>query len=68
MASRDLSSISAELAVMAEGTNRYFERVRDLGSVDLGEHHEDLLGAIHEAERSLRTAHRALLRAGRIAG
>lgn len=63
-----MSTISAELAVMAEGTNRYHDRVRDLGSTSLGDDHEDLLSAIHEAERSLRAAHRALLRACRIAG
>ncbi len=53
---------------MADGTERYFERVRELGSSHLGEDREDLLAAIHEAERALRSAHRALLRATRLAG
>jgi hypothetical protein len=65
---KDPSTIAAELAVIADGTERYFERVRELGSSTLGENLEDLLAAIHEAERSLRSAHRALLRATRIAG
>jgi hypothetical protein len=65
---KDPSTIAAELAVIADGTERYFERVRELGSATLGENLEDLLSAIHEAERSLRSAHRALLRATRIAG
>jgi len=53
---------------MADGTDRYYERVRDMGAATLGEELADLLAAIHEAERSLRTAQRALARAARIAG
>ena len=68
MTHRELATIAAELAVMAEGTDRYFDRVRELGSANLGEHLEDLMSAIHEAERALRSAHRALARASRIAG
>ncbi|MBU3718062.1 MAG: hypothetical protein FGM45_07120 [Actinobacteria bacterium] len=67
MTHRELATIAAELAVMAEGTDRYFDRVRELGSANLGEHLEDLMSAIHEAERALRSAHRALARASRIA-
>jgi C4-dicarboxylate-specific signal transduction histidine kinase len=65
---RDLATIAAELAVMAEGTARYQERVAELRSGNLGEQHDDLVAAIHEAERALRTAQRALMRANRIAG
>lgn len=68
MPAKDQSTIAAELAVMADGTERYFERVRELGSSHLGEDLEDLLSAVHEAERNLRSAHRALLRATRLAG
>ncbi len=68
MNNKDLSTIAAELAVMAEGTARYQERVAELRSGDLGEQHDDLVSAIHEAERALRTAQRALMRANRIAG
>ena len=63
-----LSTLAAELSVMADGTDRYYERVRDMGATTLGEELADLLAAIHEAERSLRTAQRALARAARIAG
>lgn len=68
MSNKDLSTIAAELTVMAEGTARYQERVAELRSGNLGEEHDDLVSAIHEAERALRTAHRALMRANRIAG
>ena len=63
MSNKDLSTIAAELAVMAEGTARYQERVAELRSGNLGEQHDDLVSAIHEAERALRTAQRALMRA-----
>lgn len=62
----DLTTIAAELAVMAEGTERYRQRVSDLGQGNLGGLHDDLLAAIHEADRALRTAQRALLRASRM--
>jgi len=63
-----ISTLAAELSVMADGTDRYYERVRDMGAVGLGENLADLLSAIHEAERSLRIAQRALARAARLAG
>ena len=62
----DLATIAAELAVIAEGTDRYRDRVADLARRDLGDH-DDLVGAMHEAERALRSAHRALARATRLA-
>jgi C4-dicarboxylate-specific signal transduction histidine kinase len=68
VSNKDLSTIAAELAVMAEGTARYQERVAELRSGNLGEQHDDLVAAIHEAERALRSAQRALMRANRIAG
>ena len=68
MSNKDLSTIAAELAVMAEGTARYQERVAELRSGNLGEQHDDLVAAIHEAERALLSAQRALMRANRIAG
>jgi C4-dicarboxylate-specific signal transduction histidine kinase len=68
VSNKDLSTIAAELAVMAEGTARYQERVAELRAGNLGEQHDDLVSAIHEAERALRTAQRALMRANRIAG
>lgn len=67
MSNPDLATIAAELAVIAEGTDRYRDRVAELARRDLGEH-DDLLAAIHEAERALRSAHRALARAVKTAG
>ncbi|MBM3828301.1 MAG: hypothetical protein FJW09_06620 [Actinobacteria bacterium] len=68
MGNPDLSAIAAELAVMAEGTSRYQERVAELRTRGLDERHDDVVSAIHEAERALHTAQRALMRAHRIAG
>lgn len=62
----DLTTIAAELAVMAEGAERYRQRVADLGQMNLDGKHDDLLMAIHEADRALRTAQRALLRASKV--
>jgi C4-dicarboxylate-specific signal transduction histidine kinase len=67
VSNENLSTIAAELAVMAEGTARYQERVAELRSGSLGEQHDDLVSAIHEAERALRSAQRALMRANRMA-
>ena len=66
MTTPDLETIAAELAVMAEGTDRYRDRVADLARRNLAEH-DDLVSAIHEAERALRTAQRALTRANKLA-
>lgn len=72
MQSIDLSSIAAELAVIADAVDRYGQRVTDLvqgalPQLDPEGRHDDLLSALHEAERSLRVAHRALSRAQRLA-
>ena len=67
VSNKDISTIAAELSVMAEGTARYQERVAELRTGDLGEQHADLISAIHEAERALRSAQRALLRAHKFA-
>lgn len=67
MNNKDLSTIAAELSVMSEGTARYQERVAELRTRITGDEHDDVVAAIHEAERALRTAHRALTRAHRFA-
>ena len=72
MSSADLSSIAAELAVISDAVDRYGQRITDLVQRDLPRHdpdgrHDDLLAALHEAERSLRVAHRGLTRAQRLA-
>jgi hypothetical protein len=72
MSSFDLSSIAAELAVIVDAVDRYGQRVTGLAQGDLPQldpegRHDDLLSALHEAERSLRIAHRGLARAQRLA-
>lgn len=63
----DLATVAAELSVMSEGAERYAQRVAELASSRIGSDHDDLLSAVHEAERSLRVAHRSLARAQRLA-
>lgn len=62
------STTAAELAAAADVVARYRERVGALATVHLGTEREDLVAAIHEAERALRSAHRQLLRAEKLAG
>jgi hypothetical protein len=61
------STTAAELAAAADVISRYRERVSALATVHLGTEREDLVAAIHEAERALRAAHRQLLRAEKLA-
>jgi hypothetical protein len=61
------SSTAAELAAASEAVERYRQRVADLATPHLGTEREDLLSAIFEAERSLRTAQRLLTRAAKVA-
>lgn len=72
MSTVDLSSIAAELAVVCEAVDRYGQRITALVQDDLPRRdpegrHDDLLAALHEAERSLRVAKRGLARAHRLA-
>ena len=62
------ATTAAELSAIAEGLDRYRERVATLAVPHLGTEREDLVAAIYEAERALRTAHRLLVRAGKVAG
>jgi hypothetical protein len=62
------STTAAELAAAADVVARYRERVSALATTHLGTEREDLVAAIHEAERALRAAHRQLLRAEKLAG
>jgi hypothetical protein len=61
------TSTATELAAAIEIVGRYRERVAALATPHLGSDREDLLAAIYEAERSLRTAERALERAAKVA-
>jgi hypothetical protein len=61
------TATGAELAAAAEVVGRYRGRVADLAVTHLGDQRDDLVSAIHEAERALRTAERALRRAEKVA-
>ncbi len=60
------TSAGAELSVIADHLERYRERVVDVVPPLRGTEHDDAIAAIFEAERSLRSAHRALERAARL--
>lgn len=62
------SSTATELATIADNVAQYRARVADLAEPWVGSDRDDLVVAIHEAERQLRTAERTLLRAARTAG
>lgn len=61
------STAAAELGVAADVVATYRQRVADLVGPSLGPNAEDLVAAIYEAERSLRTAERVLQRARKVA-
>ncbi len=61
------ASTAAELGTIADNVAQYRRRVADLAEPWIGTEREDLVTAIHEAERSLRTAERNLVRAMRTA-
>ncbi len=56
------ASAAAELAVIADTIERHRERVAALATPFLGSEREDIVIAIHEAERQLLIAARALRR------
>jgi hypothetical protein len=56
------ASAAAELAVIADTIERHRERVAALATPFLGIEREDIVIAIHEAERQLLIAARALRR------
>lgn len=61
------ASTAAEIGVIADGIDRYRSRVVGLAEPIIGTPNEDLLAALYEAERNLRTASRSLERAQRLA-
>lgn len=67
MGSREVSATAAELSAAAEAVAAYQRRVGDLVHPHLGTERDDLVTAIYEAERSLRTAERMLQRAVKLA-
>ncbi len=60
------STVSAELGAAADAINRYRTRVAALVET-IGPNHEDLVSAMYEAERSLLSAERLLVRAEKLA-
>jgi hypothetical protein len=67
VSSGPVASTEAELSAAAEAIGTYERRVAGLAGLFLGTEREDLIAAIYEAERALRTAERALQRAVKIA-
>jgi hypothetical protein len=61
------TATAAELSAAAETIGSYRRRVGDLAGPHLGSERDDLVSAIYEAERSLRTAERLLQRALKLA-
>jgi hypothetical protein len=61
--SPDLSRVAAELHVIADTIERQRERVGALAHPFLGTDREDIVSTVHEAERQLLMAIRALRRA-----
>jgi hypothetical protein len=60
-------STAAELAAIADNVAQYRSRVAGLAEPFIGTERDDLVTAIHEAERQLRNAERCLIRALRTA-
>ena len=67
MSSASVEATAAELSAAAEAVGSYQRRVGALAAPHLGSAREDLVLAIYEAERSLRTAERQLQRAIKLA-
>lgn len=59
-------STAAELAAIADNVAQYRGRVADLAEGFVGTERDDIVTAIHEAERQLRNAERSLGRALRV--
>ena len=65
--STSAESTAVELSTIADNVGQFRRRVADLAEPFAGSERDDLVTAIHEAERQLRTAERTLLRAARVA-
>jgi hypothetical protein len=59
-------STAAELAAIADHLAQYRQRLAGLAEPWMGTERDDIVTAIHEAERSLRSAERTLQRALRV--
>ncbi|TFH21053.1 MAG: hypothetical protein E4H05_00955 [Acidimicrobiales bacterium] len=63
---RSTESTAAELAAIADNVAQYRSRVANLAEPFVGTERDDVVTAIHEAERQLRNAERTLIRALRV--
>ena len=68
MPSPDPTSTAADHAAVADTVERSRERVARLADPYLGTEREDVVAAIYEAERQLRSAERGLRRALKLLG
>ena len=68
MSAPEPSTTAAELAALGEAVQRSCERVSALADPYLGTEREDLVAAIYEVERHLRSAARTLERARKLTG
>jgi len=68
MSTSSTAATAAELSAAAEAIASYQQRVAALAGPHLGTEREDLVAAIYEAERALRTTERLLQRAVKLAG
>ncbi len=68
MPSPDTSTTAAELSAVSDTVERSRERVAQLAEPYLGTEREDVVAAIYEAERQLRSAERGLRRALKLLG
>lgn len=59
-------STAAELAAIGDNVAQYRTRVADLADRFIGTERDDVVTAIHEAERQLRNAERTIVRALRV--
>ena len=62
-----IESTATELATVTDNVTQFRSRVAEIAERHLGTDRDDLVQAIHEAERQLRVAERALARAVRTA-
>jgi hypothetical protein len=67
MSTSSTEATAAELSAAAEAIASYQRRVAALAAPHLGSDRDDLVSAIYEAERSLRTTERLLQRAVKLA-
>jgi cob(I)alamin adenosyltransferase len=61
-----IESTAAELAAISDNVAQYRQRLAGLAEPWIGTERDDVVTAVHEAERQLRNAERALIRALRV--